>query len=273
MEEKKEVAKIKPTKNALQSLAARLEVSPEGLKSTLMKTAFKECKNDADFISAVIVANTYGLNPLLGEIYAFPSKGGGVKPIVPVDGWISLVNRRKEEYDGVELIENFGEKENVSKTKVDSITATFHLKNREHPVVVTEYMEECYDGTKGPWKKWPRRMLRHKAYIQGARIAFGFSGIYDPDEAERIVETQFEEMPPIKKAVEKGESPEKEQPKKEDSKYAEMLKDFAAMKTLIGEEAYYKILGAAGFEKSNQVRTLVEGKKILTEMANCKDEK
>lgn len=31
-------------------------------------------------------------------------------------------------------------------------------------------------------------MLRHKAMIQGARLAFGFVGIYDQDEAERIVE-------------------------------------------------------------------------------------
>jgi hypothetical protein len=31
-------------------------------------------------------------------------------------------------------------------------------------------------------------MLRHKAMIQAARYAFGFAGIYDPDEAERIAE-------------------------------------------------------------------------------------
>ena len=31
-------------------------------------------------------------------------------------------------------------------------------------------------------------MLRHKAMIQAARLAFGFTGIYDQDEAERIVE-------------------------------------------------------------------------------------
>ena len=29
-------------------------------------------------------------------------------------------------------------------------------------------------------------MLRHKAMIQAARLAFGFAGIYDEDEAERI---------------------------------------------------------------------------------------
>ncbi|MGP1667495.1 MAG: hypothetical protein ACTS5I_16635, partial [Rhodanobacter sp.] len=34
----------------------------------------------------------------------------------------------------------------------------------------------------------PRRMLRHKAMIQCARLAFGFVGVYDPDEAERIQE-------------------------------------------------------------------------------------
>jgi hypothetical protein len=31
-------------------------------------------------------------------------------------------------------------------------------------------------------------MHRHKSLIQAARIAFGFSGIYDEDEAERITE-------------------------------------------------------------------------------------
>jgi hypothetical protein len=31
-------------------------------------------------------------------------------------------------------------------------------------------------------------MLRHKAMIQCARIAFGYGGIYDHDEAERIME-------------------------------------------------------------------------------------
>ena len=31
-------------------------------------------------------------------------------------------------------------------------------------------------------------MLRHKAMIQCARLAFGFAGIYDQDEAERIAE-------------------------------------------------------------------------------------
>jgi hypothetical protein len=35
-------------------------------------------------------------------------------------------------------------------------------------------------------------MLRHKAMIQCARIAFGFGGIYEQDEAERIVENSID---------------------------------------------------------------------------------
>jgi hypothetical protein len=54
---------------------------------------------------------------------------------------------------------------------------------------VTEYLSECAQNT-DVWKKYPFRMLRHKALIQCSRIAFGFSGIYDEDEANRIVDSQ-----------------------------------------------------------------------------------
>jgi hypothetical protein len=33
-------------------------------------------------------------------------------------------------------------------------------------------------------------MLRHKALVQCARLCFGLSGIYDPDEAQRIRASQ-----------------------------------------------------------------------------------
>src|SRR3954470_23204855 len=46
-------------------------------------------------------------------------------------------------------------------------------------------MAECRQSTDA-WAKWPARMLRHKAVIQAARMAFGFAGIVDPDEAARM---------------------------------------------------------------------------------------
>jgi phage recombination protein Bet len=183
------VAEIKQPKNAIEKLAARLDLSNEVLQDCLQKTAFSLCKEPAQFVAACVVANTYGLNPLLKEMYAFPGKSGGVVPVVSIDGWIKLVNRQ-EDFNGVEIIENKEAQDNKSGTNVESVTVKFYMKHREHPTVVTEYMAECFDGTKEPWKRWPRRMLRHKAYIQGARLAFGFGGIYDEDEASRIHEAE-----------------------------------------------------------------------------------
>jgi len=172
--------------NALQALAERLQCDPAELKKTLKATAFANCQTDEQFMAAVIVANTYGLNPILKELYAFPGKAGQVVPMVSIDGWIRLVQNQNG-YDGVELRENTNP---GSPGGIESVTATFFRNDQAHPTVVTEYMAECYDGAKEPWKRWPRRMLRHKAYIQGARIAFGFGGIFDEDEAQRIVEAE-----------------------------------------------------------------------------------
>ena len=61
----------------------------------------------------------------------------------------------------------------------------FRSKDRTRPVKVTEYLTECRRAT-DPWKM-QHRMLRHKALIQGARLAFGFSGIHDEEEARDII--------------------------------------------------------------------------------------
>jgi phage recombination protein Bet len=162
--------------SALQVMAARLNVEPEKLMATLTDTVFKGAKQ-SELLALVVVANEYNLNPFLKEIYAFPAKGGGIVPIVGVDGWSKLMNNHPQmdgidfsfEHDGGELI---------------SCTATIYRKDRNHPTRVTEYFVECARNTE-PWKM-KHRMLRHKAEIQCARIAFGFTGIYDEDEGERI---------------------------------------------------------------------------------------
>lgn len=175
-------------------LASRLAVQPEVLETTLKKTAFQNCKTNEEFIAGVIVANTYQLNPILKEMYIFPAKGGGVMPIVSIDGWISLVLRQPS-YDG----HTFEVEEDPdAKGGLSAVTCKIYVKGRQHPCCVTEYMAECYQDNKEPWKKWPRRMLQHKAFIQCARYSFGFSGLYDPDEAGRIQDTQAaEENAPI----------------------------------------------------------------------------
>ncbi|WP_372845468.1 phage recombination protein Bet [Psychrobacter sp.] len=142
------------------------------LYQTLKTTVFKDAKDDNEFAALMVVANQYGLNPFTKEIYAF-AKGGKVTPIVSVDGWARLVNDNPQ-CDGIQFEQDD-----------DSAVCKIYRKDRSHPTIVTEYLAECKMNTE-PWKKYPKRMLRHKAFIQCARMAFGFSGIYDEDEAQRI---------------------------------------------------------------------------------------
>lgn len=169
-----------PKPSVLDKLAQQYNTSRADLLNTLKETCFKGA-TDAQMISLCIVAGQYNLNPFLKEIYAFPAKGGGIVPVVGVDGWAKLMNSRPE-FDGVE----FDFAGSIEGDGPDmACTATVWIKNRSKPVRITEYYSECMRQTE-PWKTCPRRMLRHKALIQAARIAFGFSGIHDPEEAETI---------------------------------------------------------------------------------------
>lgn len=151
-------------------------IDPAELANTLVNTVFKKA-SDEEFLALLIVSNQYKLNPFTKEIYAFPAKGGGITPVVGVDGWSRIINDNPL-CDGIQFEQDD-----------ESCTCKIYRKDRAHPTVVTEYLSEC-QGNSEPWKKYPKRMLRHKALIQCARVAFGFSGIYDEDEARRIDKCQ-----------------------------------------------------------------------------------
>ena len=159
------------------NLAKRFELGDgSGLMDTLKATAFKGQVSDAQMTALLIVANQYGLNPWTKEIYAFPDKNNGIVPVVGVDGWARIINGNVQ-FDGMEFEQD-----------EDKCTCKIYRKDRSRPTSVTEFMKECKRSGVGPWTSHPMRMLRHKAMIQCARLAFGFGGIYDQDEAERIVE-------------------------------------------------------------------------------------
>lgn len=166
-----------PKLSALNVMATRFNVEGDKLLATLKNTVFKGASNE-ELLSLVVVSNTYGLNPLTKEIYAFPAKGGGIVPIVSVDGWIRMANDHPQ-MDGVEF-----EDINNADGKLEAVTCRIYRKDRSKPTTVTEYLAECKRNT-DPWKM-EHRMLRHKAFIQCCRVAFGFSGIYDEDEGKDI---------------------------------------------------------------------------------------
>lgn len=164
--------------SALGTMAARLNVDPTKLLETLKGTVFSKANNE-EMMALVMVANAYQLDPILKDIYAFPAKGGGIVPIVSVDGWNKLLIRQPD-FDGIEF--EFADKEDGTP---HSCTAIVHIKSRSHPVKVTEYFDECKRNTE-PWNNMPRRMLRNRTLCQASRMAFGISGVHNEDEAAAI---------------------------------------------------------------------------------------
>jgi phage recombination protein Bet len=194
-----------------QKFAEKFSFSDEKeLINTLKATAFKVKDGevtDAQMMALLIVADRYGLNPFTKEIFAYPDKQNGIVPVVSVDGWSRIINQHPD-MDGLEFIYD----ENIvtepdAKPCPASIECVIYRKGRTHPVRIPEFLDEVYRppfhgigknnqpySINGPWQSHTKRMLRHKALIQCSRIAFGFTGIYDQDEAERIIEGQAERI-------------------------------------------------------------------------------
>lgn len=220
----------------VSTLARALDIGAEDageLIAVLKATAFKGQVSDAQMTALLVVANQYGLNPWTKEIYAFPDRNNGIVPVVGVDGWSRIINSHPQ-FDGMEFEQTDTE-----------CTCIIFRKDRSHATRVTEFMAECRRDGVAPWKSHPRRMLRHKAMIQCARLAFGFVGIYEQDEAERIVEA-IDVTP--KPAIEPPQPP----PAYTDAEFAEKV---PAWRDLIG----------SGQRTAAQVIAMVRSKRTLSE--------
>jgi phage recombination protein Bet len=196
------------TSSLRDRIAERYGIESGEVFSILKATAFKVKDgeaSDAQLTALLIVADQYKLNPFTREIFAFPDKQNGIIPVVSVDGWTRIINEHPA-FDGLEFTYSDAMVSGyvgLKKTLHDWTECVIYRKDRSHPIIVREYAEECYREPftgrsqfnnketytiDGPWQSHPRRMLRHKAQIQCARIAFGFAGIYDQDEAERMID-------------------------------------------------------------------------------------
>lgn len=174
--------------------AERFGMDPNGVMDVLKSTAFKtkvdgQPATDNQMMALMIVADQYKLNPFTKEIYAYPDKQNGIVPVVGVDGWSRIINEHPQ-LDGIEF--NYSEKtvNHKGKTCHEWIECVIYRKDRQRPTIIRERFEEVVRGANftTPWDTHPNRMHRHKSLIQCARVAFGFAGIYDDDEAARILE-------------------------------------------------------------------------------------
>jgi hypothetical protein len=150
--------------------------------------------DQADLDKLLLTAEKLNLDPLCGEIYAVDAslaadaaqnQNKGKKAlviVVSVDGWSRIINSHKQ-FDGMKFFE--------SEPGHDELPLYFECtifrKDRRVATSVREYMYEAHTGA-GAWLTHPRRMLRHKAMVQCARICFGLGGVFEPDEAQKVVQ-------------------------------------------------------------------------------------
>lgn len=191
-----------PRASLVNKFAEKYSVEPNKLLDTLKSTCFKqggdkEVSNE-QMAALLIVADQYGLNPFTKEIYAFPDKGG-IVPVIGVDGWARIVNEHPQ-CDGFEFTYADETTEFSTKQVPLWMEVRVYRKDRARPVIVREYFDEVVRRNMQPWQSHPNRMLRHKTFVQGARLAFGFAGVFDEDEGQRIVERDMgsaQEVTPV----------------------------------------------------------------------------
>lgn len=234
-------------KSLIVRIGTRFGVDPKKLLVTLKATAFRQRDGevtDEQMMALLVVADQYKLNPFTKELYAFPDKNGGVVPVVGIDGWSRIINEHPA-FDGMD----FRESEEIVTPKDGKpcptwIECTMHRKDRNHPTVIREYLDEVYREpfvtrsgatVMGPWQSHTKRFLRHKTVIQAARLAFAFVGIYDEDEAIRIVEASPIDVTPEQPSKDGKLSPVKLRKYVEGLQTAEKAGDHTALLELWSE--------------------------------------
>jgi len=174
------VSDLATTGTKLSAPVSSVEIDEKLLRSIMPPRA-----TSADAAAFARLCRKLDLDPWLKEVYALPSRRGGMDYIVGIDGWCKIITTHPR-FRGVEFQEEPDEGGNLV-----SIVCTLHVDGWIKPVVVRERLAECARPT-DPWRQMPARMLRHAALKQAGRIAFGLAGITDHDEhqaAEATVHT------------------------------------------------------------------------------------
>jgi hypothetical protein len=165
----------------------RSGLSAESFIQALTQTSLSSLVSwdQLDLEALLLAAERYGVSPIGREIYLLKHELRPEDPpmvVLGVDGWSRVLNGHKK-FAGMEFNESTELVEGVPAW----IECTLHRWDRRVPTTVREYFNEVR-GSSTAWITHPRRMLRHKALVQCARLAFAMVGVYDHDEVQRITD-------------------------------------------------------------------------------------
>ena len=120
-------------------------------------------------LSFIHLAIAYRLDPLMGEVALWIDSERRAHPSITIDGWMKIINAHPA-FTGLE----FEYTTSADNAAPQSMQCTIYRSDRTIPIRVQEYFDEV-KSDHPLWKSMPRRMLRHRALQQCARLAFGIS--------------------------------------------------------------------------------------------------
>ena len=164
---KKGVAKeVSPMARALKCAAQAIGMTPASL--TTWFSQYPQLTEATQETCLRLIAE-YRLNPRADELDLIQFEEGRWQVFITVNGWAKLINAHPA-FCGIEFSEASELEEGVPLW----IGCAIYRTDRVKPIEVKEYFSEM-KTEHAAWQQMPRRMLRHRAMQQCARLAFGIT--------------------------------------------------------------------------------------------------
>ena len=160
------VKQVSPMAKALKGAAQAIGVTPKDLSAWFSQ--YPQLSEVSQETCLRLIAE-YRLNPRADEIDLVQFEKGRWQVFITVNGWAKLINAHPA-FCGIEFSEASELEEGVPLWMGCAIYRTDRIK----PIEVKEYFTEM-KTEHAAWQQMPRRMLRHRAMQQCARLAFGIT--------------------------------------------------------------------------------------------------
>ena len=160
------VKQVSPMAKALKCAAQAIGVTPKDL--SVWFSQYPQLSETTQETCLRLIAE-YRLNPRADELDLMQFEAGHWQVFITVNGWAKLINAHPA-FCGIEFSEASELEEGVPLWMGCAIYRTDRIK----PIEVKEYFTEMKTEHIA-WQQMPRRMLRHRAMQQCARLAFGIT--------------------------------------------------------------------------------------------------
>ena len=160
------VKQVSPIAKALKHAAQAIGMIPKELTAWLSQ--YPQLTEATQETCLRLIAE-YRLNPRADEIDLVQFEVGRWQVFITINGWAKLINAHPA-FCGIEFSEASELEEGVPLW----IGCAIYRTDRIKPIEVKEYFSEM-KTEHAAWQQMPRRMLRHRAMQQCARLAFGIT--------------------------------------------------------------------------------------------------